>query len=138
MRMPVEMPDPTLVLVQVEVDPLFREPPEHVEAERDQHQADRELESRCEPFRKRTVQEQHRGAEEEKREGMSQAPEDALSHALSRARAPRREARDRGEVVGLEGMAHADEEPQDQKTDHNAALTRRRRREHTSNAGTAT
>src|SRR3990170_705215 len=109
MRMPVEMPDSTLVLVQVEVDPLFREPPEHVEAECDQHEADRELESRCEPLRKRAVQEQHRGADEKEGECMTEAPEDALLYALPRARAPRRETRDRGDMIGLEGMPHADD-----------------------------
>lgn len=40
-------------------------------------------------------------------------------------------------MIGLEGMSHADEKPQDQKTDHYAAFTRGRRQEHTSNAGSA-
>ena len=117
-RMSVEMPEPILVLVQVEVNPLFREPAEDVDPENHQHQPDGELQSRCEPLGKRTVHEQHRGAEEEEGERMTEAPEDALPYALPRARAPRRETRNRGDMVGLESMPHADEETKDQKTDH--------------------
>ena len=114
-RVSVEMPDAVLVLVQVEMDSLSREPSEHVEAEHDQHYADRELESRGEPLGEHTVQEQHRRAEDKEGGGMPQAPEDPLFHALPRARAPGGEARDRGKVIGLEGMAHADEESQYQE-----------------------
>jgi hypothetical protein len=112
------MPDPIVVLVQVEMNSLSREPSEHVEAEEDQHHPDGELEPRGELLWKHAVEEQHHGAEEKKSQRMSQAPENALFHALPRARAPRGEARDRGDVIGVEGMPHADEETQDQKTDH--------------------
>ena len=79
-------------------------------AERDQDAGDCKLERHCESRWQDLTERDQDGADDEQRNRMTEAPERAQHGTTARVVSLGRERRDRGQVIGLERMAQADQE----------------------------
>lgn len=111
-----------VVLVLMKMNPVAAHPPDDVETEYHEHDADSELEPGGKPARHHAVDEKHDRPKEKERDRVANAPERAVTDALRRSFGSRRERRDRGDVVRFERVAHPDEKAQNQKACHPRAL----------------
>lgn len=110
----VEVLRPILVLMGMEVYAVLPEPSQDIAAERYEHHAHGELETRGETLRHHAVQHQHDGSEYEEREGVTGAPKDTLPDALRRRLCARGQTRDRGNVIRFDGMTHSDQKTEEE------------------------
>ncbi len=106
------------VLVLMKMNPVAAHPPDDVETENHEHDADGELEPGGKPAGHHAVDKKHDRPKEKERDRVADAPERAVTDALRRRFGARRERRDRSDMVRLERVAHPDEKAQNQKSDH--------------------
>lgn len=114
-----------VVLVQMDVDALRAHSPEDVRAEHQQHHADPRLERMGPAIRHRGTEPQARAADQEQRQRMAEAPAGALEQRRPHAPGARGQARDGGEVIGLERVPHAHQESRQEDRLHAKAILTR-------------
>jgi hypothetical protein len=113
-RVTVEMSMPKAALVFVLVDMEAAAPPlpEETERQRDDDQSDRRFDATPGGLRQGSPDEQERQAEGDERRRVPDAPREAEQGARACVPSvrPGHERRDRGEVIGVGGMAEAEEQ----------------------------
>ena len=98
----------------VEVDAVTDKTTQHVGTEHDQHRADRRLERLLEIRRDHRAEPQHGPAEQHQRDRVADAPGNALAQRLTERSLAGRERGDRGEVIGLGRVLHAEQQADDE------------------------
>ena len=93
----------------MKMNPVAAHPPDDVETENHEHDADRELEPGGKAAGHHTVDEQHDRPEKKERDRVADAPQRAVTDAFRRRFGSRGEGRNRSDVVRLERVAHPDE-----------------------------
>ncbi len=98
----------------VKVDPVAPQPVKHVRAQQRQHYADGELQRLCRAQGNGKAEQQHGAAAQHQRQGVAHAPGDSQTDRVADGTTAGRERRHGGEMIGIEGMANAQEEAEQQ------------------------
>lgn len=112
------------VTVDVEVDTVADQPPQHVAAEQHQHGADAEFQRRRQFIADGSVEQDHGAGEQHQRRRMAEPPDDAVANDAVGVFLPRHDAGDGGDVIRLHGVLHADEESEEKRCDHRGSVDR--------------
>ena len=88
MGMDMDMPCVRRVVMHMKVIFLSQQSTQHVHAERDQHQRDRQLKRLLHPGGNRLAQRQHNAAKQHQGERVADAPCHALANRLSERKTP--------------------------------------------------
>src|SRR3954452_21115191 len=122
MAVQMDVPGAVAMAMAVEMHAVAPQPPEHMKAEPDQHDADRGFERTRQIFR-HGVAEQDRGAgEHQQRQRMTESPGQAVLDDVANVAAAGGKARHRRDVIGFQRMLHAEQKAEPQNYEH--ALSR--------------
>ena len=104
--------------VAVKMHAVAPQPPQHMRAEPDQHDADGGLHRPRDMLGDRAA-EQNRGAGKgEQRQGMAEPPGQAMADDIADTAAARGDAGHRRDMVGFQRVLHAQQKPQPQNSEH--------------------
>ncbi len=115
--MQVEMAG-AVMLVLVGVQPRTEQAGERRDPQADQHERDRELEERRQALRKRETQDDQGAAGHSEGKGMPQAPGEAGQERATHPAPVPDHRGDRREMVGVERVAQAEDEPEQERAGH--------------------
>ena len=91
--------------VEVKMYAIAQHPPDHVGAQKDQHDSDQAFEPPRDLRRNDSVGQENRAAHREKSGAVAQSPDRAQTKGLPQARAAACQGSDRCNVIGLQRMA---------------------------------
>ena len=94
------------VLVRAEMHPLAPQPPQHMAAERQQHQPDAELEPIRHVVGKARLEQEAATGHHQQRQRMSKSPERAVQRDAAKAAAAADDARNSGDMIRLQRVLH--------------------------------
>ena len=118
MAVGVDVDRAVVMAVAVKMHAVVPETPEHVSAEPDQHDADRSLQRARDVFGDDKAEQQRCAGESEQRQRMAEPPGQAMAHDIADPAAPRRDARHRRDMIGLQRVLHPQQKPQPQNSEH--------------------
>ena len=118
MAMRVDMHPAVAVAVLVKVHAVAPQPPQHMRAETNQHDADGSFNRPREMFWERVPEQNRSAGKGEQRQGMAEAPGQAVLDDVADIAAARGDARYRRDVIGLECVLHAQQKSQPQNSKH--------------------
>jgi hypothetical protein len=116
--MRVDMYDAVAMAVLVKMHAVPPQPPQHMSAETDQHDADRRLERSRQIFGNGVAEHQRSTSEHEQRQGVAEPPGQAMLDDIADMGAARGDAGDRRDMIGLERVLHAQQKPEPQNSKH--------------------
>src|SRR5712671_7729561 len=112
--------------VAVEVHAVAPQPPQHMRAEADQHDADRRLDRLCDGVGDRPAEQNGSTGEYEQGQRVTKPPGQPVLDDIADVGAARGNAGHRGDVIGLERMLHAQKKPETQNSEHTPPACSRR------------
>ncbi len=126
MAVGVEMHRAVVMAVLVEMHAVAPQPPQHMGAEADQHDADRALDRAREMFGNGLAEPKRGAGEGEQCQRMANPPGQTMLDDVGDVGPPRGDAGDGRDVVGLERVLHAQQKAKPQNSEHvQPALPRR-------------
>ena len=111
MAVGVKMHRAVAVAVFVEMHTIAPQPPQHVRAEADQHQADGGLHRSGDRFRDGAAEQNGGAGKHEQRERVAEPPGQPVLDDIGHMAAARGDAGYGGDMVGFERMLHAQQKP---------------------------
>jgi len=102
----------------MKVDSITPKLPEHINPEADQHHTDGGFKRQRQALRDRVTQKNGCPGEDEQGERMSEPPGEAVLDDIADFGSPGGDAGDRSDMISLERMLHAEQEPQPQNPEH--------------------
>jgi hypothetical protein len=117
-RVGVQMNLTVGVAVNVEVNPLADDPPEDACAQQDQHDADGVFQPRGQMWAHRALRDEHRAGEHGERQYVPEPPDRPLANDVPLRAAVGRQAGHGGQMVGFQGMLHAQQQTQKEHPRH--------------------
>src|SRR3954469_17584477 len=118
MAMRMEMQGAIAMGVDVKMHAIAPQPPEHMRAQTDQHEADGALDRVRESFRERLTEQDRDPGEGEQRQAVPEAPSEAVLDDIPHVGAPGGDAGDRGNMIGLKRVLHAQQKPKPRNCEH--------------------
>ena len=106
------------VAVLVEMHAVAPQPPQHVGAEADQHDADRALDRTRQMFGDGLAEPKRDAGKGEQCQRMAEPPRQAMLDDIGNIGAARGDAGDRRDVVDLECVLHTEQKPEPQNSKH--------------------
>ncbi len=114
----VEMHRAVTVAMPVKMHAVAPEPPQHMRAETDQHDADGGLDRTCDRLGDRVAEQDGGAGESKQRQRMAKPPGQPVLDDVTDMAAARGDAGYGGDVVGLERVLHAQQKPKPQNSEH--------------------
>ena len=118
MAVGVEMHRAVAVAVGVKMHAVAPQPPQHMRAETDQHDADGGLERPREMLGDRVTEQDGGAGKDEQGQGMAEAPGQPVLDDVADVGAARGDRGHRRDMVGLERVLHAQQKSQPQNSEH--------------------
>ena len=122
----MEMHRAVAMAVPVKMHAVAPQPPQHMRAEADQHDADGGLDRPGNAFGDRAAEQDGGAGKDEQRQRMAEPPGQPVLDDIGDMAAARGDAGDGGDVIGLERMLHAQQKPQPQNSEHTPPVPRTR------------
>jgi hypothetical protein len=113
-RVGVEMHFPVVMVVDVKMNFVPDQSSQNVDSESYEHQSDHEFQDLRHPLGHHQIEDKHHRAKQEERQRMSEAPCGSLFDGVTDRIAVRRQGGYRRNVVGLDGVPHANHETEQQ------------------------
>ena len=114
----MEMHRAVAMAVPVEMHAVAPQPPQHMGAEADQHDADGGLDRPGDAFGNRMAEQDGGAGKGEQRQRMAEPPGQPVLDDIGDMAAARGDAGYGGDVIGLERMLHAQQKPQPKNSEH--------------------
>ena len=114
----MEMHRAVAMAVLVEMHAVAPQPPQHMGAEADQHDADGGLDRPGNAFGDRVAEQDGGAGKDEQRQRMAEPPGQPVLDDIGDMAAARGDAGYGGDMIGLERMLHAQQKPQPQNSEH--------------------
>jgi hypothetical protein len=118
MAVGVDMSHAVAMPVAVKMHAVAPQPPQHMRAETDQHDADGGFDRPRDRFRDRAAKQNRGAGKAEQRQRMAQAPGQAVPDDIANMAAARGDAGHRGDMIGFQRMLHAQDKPKSQNSEH--------------------
>lgn len=118
--------DAPVVPVHMKMHFSPRDAAQYVESEQHEHHANRELERHRKPRRNRRIERHRNSGEEQQCTGVTDTPDDALQYGLRDGPAVCCERRHGSDMIGLERMLHAEQQPEHEQRRVSVRLRQRR------------
>src|SRR5205823_12239124 len=122
MAMGVEMHRAVAMAMPVKMHPVAPQPPQHMGAKADQHQADGGLDRAGNALGDRAAEQDGGAGKDERSERMAEPPGQPVLDDIGHMAAARGDAGYGGDMIGLECMLHAQQKPQPQNSEHTPLL----------------
>ena len=114
----MEMHRAVAMAVPVEMHAVAPQPPQHMGAEADQHEADGGLDRAGDGFGDRMAEQDGGAGKDEQRQRMAEPPGQPVLDDIGDMAAARGDAGYGGDMIGLERMLHAQQKPQPKNSEH--------------------
>lgn len=118
MTVGVDVDRAVAMAVGVKMHPITPQPPQHMRAEADQHDADGGLQRPRQMLGNSVPEQYRRTGKDEQRQGMAKSPGQAMPDNVPHVGPPRGDTRHRRDMIGLQRMLHAEQKPQPQNSEH--------------------
>src|SRR5207244_13167356 len=114
----VKMHGAIVMTVAMEMHAVAPQPPQHMRAKPDQHQADGGLDRFCDTIRNGAPEQNRSPREDEQRQRVADTPGQPVLDDIADMGAARGDAGHRGDMIGFERMLHAQKKPETQNSEH--------------------
>ena len=118
MAVGVDMHGAVAMAVAVKMHAVAPQPPQHMRAEPDQHDADGGLDRPRDVFGDGAAEQDRGAGKGEQRQGMAEPPGQAMADDVADLAAARGDAGHRRDMVGFQRVLHAQQKPQPQNSEH--------------------